>query len=76
MEGIPEELIETEKEQQDVAKDKPKCTSPHKRSIMVIIRTREDLCVQKKGLDYQGTKNSGRETEGPMLSINGLQNGH
>ena len=52
VEGIPEELIQTgNEEQQDVAKDKPKRTTPHKGSIMVTIRTREGLCIQKKGLD-------------------------
>ena len=57
VEGIPEELIRTgNKERQDVAKDKPKRTPPHKGSIMVTIRTREGLCIQKKGLDYQGLK--------------------
>ena len=36
VEGIPEELIQTgNEEQQDVAKDKPKRTTPHKGSIMV-----------------------------------------
>lgn len=56
VEGIPEELIRTGNEEQDVAKGKPKRTSPHKGSIMVTIRTREDLCIQKKGLDYQELK--------------------
>lgn len=56
VESIPEELTETDKEQQDVAKDKPKRTSPHKGNIMVTIRTRKGLCIQKKGLDYQELK--------------------
>ena len=51
VEGIPEELIRTgNEERQEVAKDKPKRTTPHKGSIMVTIRTREGLCIQKKGL--------------------------
>ena len=64
VEGIPEELIETGKEQQDVAKDKPKRTFPHKGSIMVTIRTCEGLCIQKKGLDYQGLKTLVEKLEG------------
>ena len=57
VEGIPEELIQSgNEEQHDVAKDKPKRTSSHKGNIMVMIRTREGLCIQKKGLDYQGLK--------------------
>ena len=39
VEGIPEELIETGQEWQDVAKGNPKRTSPYKGSIMVTIRT-------------------------------------
>lgn len=36
VEGIPEELIRTgNEERQEVAKDKPKRTTPHKGSIMV-----------------------------------------
>lgn len=48
VEDIPEELIQTSNEEQDIAKDKPKRTSSHKGSIMVTIRTREGLCIQKK----------------------------
>lgn len=40
--------------------------------IPVLIRTREDLCVQKKGLDYQWTENIGREAGRLVLNINGL----
>ena len=65
VEGIPEELIQTgNEEQQDVTKGKPKRTSPHKGSIMVTIRTREGLCIQKKGLDYQGLKTLVEKLEG------------
>ena len=64
VEGIPEELIETGQEWQDVAKDNPKRTSPYKGSIMVTIRTRESLCIQKKGLDYQGLKTQVDKLEG------------
>ncbi len=56
VEGIPQELIQIGNEQQDVVKDNPKCPSPNKGSIMVTIRTREVLCIQKKGLDYLGLK--------------------
>ena len=50
VEGIPKELMQTGNEEQDVAKGKPQRTSPHKGSIMVTIRTREGLCIQKKGI--------------------------
>ena len=32
--------------------------------IMVTIRTREGLCIQKKGLDYQGLKTLVEKLEG------------
>ena len=65
VEGIPEELIRTgNEERQEVAKDKLKRTTPHKGSIMVTIRTREGLCIQKKGLDYQGLKTLVEKLEG------------
>ena len=58
-------LIRTgNEERQEVAKDKPKRTTPHKGSIMVTIRTREGLCIQKKGLDYQGLKTLVEKLEG------------
>ena len=41
---------------------------------MVTIRTREGLCIQKKGLDYQGLKTLVEKLERLMLSINGLHN--
>ena len=41
---------------------------------MVTIRTREALCIQKKGFRLSGAENAGRETGGLMLSINGLHN--
>lgn len=63
VEGIPKELIQTGNEEQDVAKGKPQRTSP-KGSIMVTIRTREGLCIQKKGLDYQGLKTLVEKLEG------------
>ena len=65
VEGIPEELIQAgNEEQKDVAKDKPKHTYSHKGSIMVTIRTREGLFIQKKGLDYQGLKTLVEKLEG------------
>ena len=65
VEGIPEELIRTgNEERQEVAKDKLKRTTPHKGSIMVTIRTREGLCIHKKGLDYQGLKTLVGKLEG------------
>ena len=51
VEGIPEELVQSGNTHKDVTKGNPKPTTPHKRSIMVTIRTREGLCIQKKGLD-------------------------
>ena len=48
VEGIPKELIRTGNEEQGATKDKPQRTSPHKGSIMVTIRTREDLCIKRK----------------------------
>ncbi len=62
VEGIPEELIGNE--EQDVTKENPKPPTPHKGSIMVTIRTREGLCIQKKGLDYQGLKTLVEKLEG------------
>ena len=56
VEGIPEELVQSGNTHKDVTKGNPKPTTPHKGSIMVTIRTREGLCIQKKGLDYQGLK--------------------
>lgn len=64
VEGIPEELIQAGNEEQDVTKGKPKRTTPHKGSIMVTIKTREGLCIQKKGLDYQGLKTLVEKLEG------------
>ena len=56
VEGILEEVVQIGNEEQYVTKEKPKRTSLHKGSIMVTIRTHEGLCIQKKGLDYQGLK--------------------
>ena len=61
---IPEELTYADNEEQDVTKDKPKRTSPHKGSIMVMIRIREGLCIQKKGLNYHGLKTLVEKLEG------------
>ena len=64
VEGIPEELLQSDNTHEDVTEDKPKRTTPHKGSIMVTIRTREGLCIQKKGLDYQGLKTLVEKLEG------------
>lgn len=64
MNGIPEELVQTGYEEQYVTEEKPKRTSPHRGSIIVTIRTREGLYIQKKGLDYQGLKTLGEKLEG------------
>ncbi|WP_415955386.1 hypothetical protein [Phocaeicola coprophilus] len=57
VEDILEELLQAGNEElQNISKGRSKRTSPHKRSIMVTIRTREGLCIQKKGLDYQGLR--------------------
>lgn len=64
VEGIPEELVQASNGEQDVTKEKPKRISPNKGNIMVTIRTREGLCIQKKGLDYQGLKTLVEKLEG------------
>lgn len=64
VEGIPEELIQIDNTHEDVTQNKAKRTFPHKGSIMVTIRTREGLCIQKKGLDYQGLKTLVEKLEG------------
>ena len=64
VECVPEELIQTGNEEQDVSKDKFQRTSSHKRRIMVTIRAHESLCIQKKGLDYQGQKTLVDKPEG------------
>lgn len=52
VDNIPEKLTQVGNKEQDVAKDKSKRISPHKRKII-----REGLCIiQKIGLDYQGLK--------------------
>ena len=63
VEGIPEELIQNNTHE-DATKDKSNRTSPYKGSILVTIRTREGLCIQKKGLDYQGLKTLVEKLEG------------
>ena len=64
VEGIPEELLQSYNTHEDDTEDKPKRTTPQKGSIMVTIRTREGLCIQKKGLDYQGLKTLVEKLEG------------
>lgn len=64
VEGIPEKLLQSDNTHENVTEDKPKRTTPHKGSIMVTIRTREGLCIQKKGLDYQGLKTLVEKLEG------------
>lgn len=64
VEGIPEELVQASNGEQDVTKEKPKRISPNKGNIMVTIRTREGLCIHKKGLDYQGLKTLVEKLEG------------
>ena len=64
VDGISEELLQVGNEEQGATKGKPKRTSPHKGGIMVTIRTREGLCIQKKGLDYQGLKTLVEKLEG------------
>lgn len=64
VEGIPKELLQSDNTHEDVTEDKSKRTTPHKGSIMVTIRTREGLCIQKKGLDYQGLKTLVEKLEG------------
>ena len=64
VEGIPEELVQSDNAHKDVTKEKTKPTTPHNGSIMVTIRTREGLCIQKEGLDYQGLKTLVEKLEG------------
>lgn len=64
VEGIPEKLIQVDNDEQGATRDKPKRISSHTGSIMVTIRTREGLCIQKKGLDYQGLKTLVEKLEG------------
>ncbi|WP_300763508.1 hypothetical protein [uncultured Bacteroides sp.] len=65
VEGIPEELLQAgNEEQQNITKGRSKRTSHNKGSIMVTIRAREGLCIQKKGLDYQGVKTLVEKLEG------------
>ena len=70
VEGIPEELIQTGNEEQNVTKSN-QGTPLYKGSIMVTIRTCEGLCIQKKGLNYQRLKTLVEKLDG-SLSINGL----
>ena len=49
---------------QTTIKDDPKPSPQSKGGIMVTIKTREGLCVQKKGLDYQGLKTLVEKLEG------------
>lgn len=52
VECVPEDSIQIRNAQNDVTKDNPKHTfSFIKDNIIVTIRTREDLCLQKNGLD-------------------------
>lgn len=45
-------------------KDEPNPTPSPKGGIMITIKTREGLCIQKKGLDYQGLKTLVKKLEG------------
>lgn len=61
--GIP---TSAEKEElcQTPIKDEPKPSPKSRGNIMVTIKTREGLCIQKKGLDYQGLKMLVEKLEG------------
>ena len=61
--GVP---VSSEKEEpsQTPIKDEPKPTPSSRGGIMVTIKTREGLCIQKKGLDYQGLKTLVEKLEG------------
>ena len=48
VEGIPEELVQASNGEQDVTKEKPKRTTPHKENIMVTIRVREACAYRRK----------------------------
>ena len=49
--GVPA-TTENEEPSQTPIKDEPKLSPKLRGSIMVTIKTREGLCIQKKGLDY------------------------
>ena len=53
--GIPTS-VEKEEPYRTTSTDSPKTSPVSRGSIMVTIKTREGLCIQKKGLDYQGLK--------------------
>ena len=61
--GVP---VSSKKEEpsQTPIKDEPKPTPSPRGGIMVTIKTREGLCIQKKGLDYQGLKTLVEKLEG------------
>lgn len=48
VEGIPEELLQSDNTHEDVTEDKPKRTTPHKGSIMVTIRTLRACAFRRK----------------------------
>ena len=61
--GVP---VSSEKEEpsQTPIKDEAKSSTKSRVSIMVTFKTCEGLCIQKKGLDYQGLKTLVEKVEG------------
>lgn len=61
--GVPDSVVE-DKGREDTVQDEAKSASSTKGNIMVAIKTRDGLCIQKKGLDYQGLKALVEKLEG------------
>ena len=61
--GVPT-ATEHEEPSQATLRDEAKPSTKSRGSIMVTIKTREGLCIQKKGLDYQGLKTLVEKLEG------------
>lgn len=61
--GVPTATEQEEPSQAPIRNEAKPC-SKSRGSIMVTIKTREGLCIQKKGLDYQGLKTLVEKLEG------------
>ena len=61
--GVPT-ATEHEEPSQAPVRDDAKPSTKSRGSIMVTIKTHEGLCIQKKGLDYQGLKTLVEKLEG------------
>ena len=63
IEGAPVQPVSDEPANTEKPISNPTAT-PCKGIIQVTIKTREGLCIQKKGLDYQGLKTLVEKQEG------------